>query len=935
VSRRLIVLLAGLTVTSAAGTIDNYDSMVAEQVAPGLTAAAARAEATNPVPADGEQGVVLPLLQWTAGATAFFHNVYLGTSPRLGETDLVGLRSPVPLCYRIQGLAPDTTYYWRVDEVEADLVTVHTGEVWSFRTAPATAFDPVPADGARWVSANTALSWKAGKDAIGHGVYFGTDKTAVESGAAGTFQKTIYLTTWQPPALAPATTYYWRIDEVAADGSRKAGQLWSFTVLEAIGVSDPNLLAWWKMDEGAGAAVVDWSGHGRHAGFGSPAPAWATGLFGGALRFAGNGDSAVCADGSFLNGLAALTVTAWIRSDATHTDRGLLIFETPTGADNMDLRYDAAGRTGGGRNGMKIGVTVSVNGSHTILQLESSGGRQTTDWQHLALVWSSGQALKLYINGRLDTPTANSAAATGPLANSSAAIIGKGGKDTGDCSWAGLIDEVRVYDKALTLGEVETVMRSDARLAWSPSPANGAITDIARVVPLTWRAGEEAAQHDVYLGVDPIGVGAASDSDATGLYRGRQTGTSFTPAVPLDVGRKYFWRIDEVDGEGCARPGIVWSFTLADYLIVDDFEDYTEDEGARIYESWIDGWSNDTGSTVGYVQAPFAEQEIVHSGRQSLPLDFNNVQAPFYSEAQRQFSPVQDWTAHGMTDLVLYVRGYPVSFLESAPGAIAMSAAGTDIWNTADQGRYAWRRLAGNGAIVARVESLDNTDPWAKAGVMIRENLAPGARFAAVYLTPGHGVRFQARAMSDRAATSDSAIATPVQEALAGPIWVRIERTGDDFNAFYSADGKAWTAMSWNPQTIDMAASVYVGLVLTSHNAAALCTAQFTDIAATGGISGHWQTTDLGIAQPGNSREDLYVAIRDSADKIAVVTHPDPAAVNAPSWTEWKIPLDSFAGVNLAEVRKMYIGIGDRQDPAAGGRGRLFIDDLRLTKSKP
>ncbi len=933
-SRRLIVLLVGLAVINTGGTSDNYDSVFPKQAAFSV-AAAAPVKATNPVPADGAQAVVLPLLQWTAGTSAVLHNVYLGTGPQLGEADLVSLRSPMPLCYLVQGLRPDTLYYWRVDEIEAGLATVHTGDVWSFRTAPAIAFDPVPADGARWVDPNTALSWKAGKEAIGHDVYFGIDKAAVESGAAGTFQKTIYLTTWQPPDLMPATTYYWRVDEIAADGSKKAGQAWSFTVLEAIAISDPNLLAWWKMDEGAGATVVDWSGHGRHAGFGSPAPAWAPGLFGGALQFTGHGDSAGCADGSFLNGSAALTVTAWVKSDTTNTDRGLLIFETPTGADNMDLRYDAAGRTGGGTNGMKMGVAVSANGSLTILQLESSSGRQTADWQHLALVWSSGQALKFYIDGKLDTPTANSAAARGLLANFSTVVLGKGGKDTGDSSWDGLIDEVRIYDKALTAEEIQTVLRADARLAWGPSPANGAITDIVRVAPLTWQAGDGAMQHDVYLTADSIGIDAANNSDVTGLYRGRQTGTSFTPIPALDVGRKYFWRIDEVGSDGRISRGIVWSFTLADYLIVDDFEGYTEDEGARIYQSWIDGWSNNTGSTVGYVQAPFAEQQIVHSGRQSLPLDFNNTQAPFYSEAERQFSPVQDWTAHGMTDLVLYVRGYPVSFLEPAPGAITMSAAGTDIWNTADQCRYAWKRLTGDGAIVARVESVGNTDPWAKAGVMIRESLAAGARFAAVYLTPGHGVRFQARAMGDLAAASDTAVATPAQEVLAAPVWVKIERTGNDFKAFYSADGKVWTAMSWNPQTIDMTGTIYMGVVLTSHNAASLCTAQFTNIAATGGISGQWQTTDIGIAQPGNSREDLYVAIQDSAGKVAVVVNPDPAAVNATNWTEWKIPLGSFADANLAEVEKVYLGIGDRQDPVAGGTGRLFLDDLRLTKPKP
>ena len=63
------------------------------------------------------------------------------------------------------------------------------------------------------------------------------------------------------------------------------------------------------------------------------------------------------------------------------------------------------------------------------------------------------------------------------------------------------------------------------------------------------------------------------------------------------------------------------------------------------------------GSTVGYLEAPFAEQIIVHDVNQSMPLDYNNVNSPFYSEAEREFAPAQDWTAGGVDTLVLYVRG--------------------------------------------------------------------------------------------------------------------------------------------------------------------------------------------------------------------------------------------------------------------------------------
>ena len=250
--------------------------------------------------------------------------------------------------------------------------------------------------------------------------------------------------------------------------------------------------------------------------------------------------------------------------------------------------------------------------------------------------------------------------------------------------------------------------------------------------------------------------------------------------------------------------GDVWSFSTAESFVVDDFESYDDDDN-RIYDTWIDGLTNgNTGSTVGYVQAPFAERTILHGGKQSMPLDYNNTASPFYSEAERSWDSPQDWTANGADTLTLYFRGNPLGFVETAPGVITMSGGGADIWNSADQFRFAFKQLSGNGSIIAKVESVDNTDPWAKGGVMIRESLDPGARFAAVYATPGNGVRFQARLLAANAATSDTAVVTPEQTALTTPVWIKIDKAGNSFSCFYSTDGAKWTAMSWNPQTIAM-----------------------------------------------------------------------------------------------------------------------------------
>jgi len=72
------------------------------------------------------------------------------------------------------------------------------------------------------------------------------------------------------------------------------------------------------------------------------------------------------------------------------------------------------------------------------------------------------------------------------------------------------------------------------------------------------------------------------------------------------------------------------------------------------------------------------------------------------------------------------------------------------------------------------------------------------------------------------------------------------------------------------------------------------------------------------------------VAAEDASKKVAVVAHPDAAITGTAKWAEWKIPLSSFTGVNLAKVKKLYLGVGDRANPAAGGSGRIYIDDIRL-----
>jgi len=186
--------------------------------------------------------------------------------------------------------------------------------------------------------------------------------------------------------------------------------------------------------------------------------------------------------------------------------------------------------------------------------------------------------------------------------------------------------------------------------AGNPDPGL-AQEDVSPDALLQWRPGREAVSHQVYFGTDEQTV-AGSTTPA-----GTTAQISFDPG-PLQLATTYFWKVAEVNeaADPSLWQGPVWSFTTAGFIAVDDFEAYT-DEANRIYNTWIDGWDVPAnGSQVGYAQAPFAERSIVHDGRQSMPLTFDNSTAA-YSEAERAFDAPQDWTTHGVQALSLYFYG--------------------------------------------------------------------------------------------------------------------------------------------------------------------------------------------------------------------------------------------------------------------------------------
>jgi hypothetical protein len=592
--------------------------------------------------------------------------------------------------------------------------------------------------------------------------------------------------------------------------------LWGIVAGPTLAADDPYLVGWWMFDDGSGTVAKDSSGHGNNGTLNGN-PQWVSGYSGGALKFDGTDDYVDAGKDPSLD-LTAWTIAFWLNV-AQNKDYNAFVVKGLDAAEN----YEVLGFANGSMH-----LPIAFSGGTRTFVNTAAGIIVVGEWAHFTYSYSSATGRRFYKDGSLifsDAPAGTPRASTDPL------TIGNERPMTRFTN--GTMDDVRIYNRALTAGQVKAVSVGGVPVygkAESPSPADGAL---AVAMPLLqWGAGDNALFHNVYLGTTPqlteanlvgsrqmftmlyyvqglqpgvtyywrvdeiekdgvtvhtgdvwsfvaqaltayhpnpadgavdaaptpmltwlpgqaavkhhVYFGDSNDAvskGAAGADKGELKDPNFAPGA-LESLTTYYWRVDELVAGGTVRAGAVWKFTTC--LPVDDFESYTDDMAAKttIFDTWVDGLTNGlSGSVVGNPTAPFAEQKIVHGGKQSMPLDYNNVKTPFYSEAQREFAPTQDWTANGANALVLYVRGTPA-----------------------------------------------------------------------------------------------------------------------------------------------------------------------------------------------NKPAPLYVAIEDASKKTAAVTHPDQAIVATTKWTQWKVPLSSFTGVNLAKVKKVYIGVGDRKTPAADGSGRIYIDDIRIMK---
>jgi len=392
-------------------------------------------------PANGAIEVgVDAILEWTAGPTATSHVVYLSTDEIIDEADMLVETTDTNA---VPALEPGATYYWRVDEVDAD--GINEGYLWSFTVISDQAHYPHPADGDLWrLGLDTEMSWTAGVGGMVHHVYFSTDKALVD--ARDMSVATMYwpTATFDPGELTLGATYYWAVDEFGPAGTFMS-PTWSFKVFsfDPVAITDASLVLRYTFDEIQGGLINDLSGH---ENFGTVVGDLQIVTMGGdnAMAFAGTADSPQYVDAGLDSSLTTtgnVTIATWVKMNE--------------GNDGAYMGIGGKLKTNGYQGFALVRHSSNVfrlwadNGAGEIAGFDATSDATYTDteWHYLVGVVDANIST-LYVD---DVKQAKQGEGVALMDSGEYAFVGKqySAPDV-HRYWNGLIDDFRIYNKALT-----------------------------------------------------------------------------------------------------------------------------------------------------------------------------------------------------------------------------------------------------------------------------------------------------------------------------------------------------------------------------------------------------------------------------------------------------------------------------------------------------
>jgi hypothetical protein len=499
---------------------------------------------------------------------------------------------------------------------------------------------PQPANGAQGVPVDALLKWRKGGLSEKRDVYLGTNFDDVNT-ADREFPNGVLVSLNQDansfdPAIEAGKTYYWRVDEVNTTPGPTSfwrGEVWSFNTF-VVGLP----IAWWKLDETSGLIAHDSAGNNYHATINGD-PVWRTGSpHGGSgyLDFDGDGD---WTDADYLSDSQIqlpdlYTVTLWFKAEGGTGNRDMF---AAVGSNNghgilLELRGDdnPPGRIRYIHRSPVQTTGVGFENTYT------PAGYADNLWHHIAIVRASGSSRTIYIDGEpVITNTDGIAGFNLPLR----VIFGRLRPDGDTRFWNGGIDDVRIFNSALSQTEIREVMRS--RIASGPQPPDGA-TDVELTPALSWMSGIYAASvngHKVYLDTSYQKVVERTGCQINGVVT---TDPCYGPIGPLGVGTNHYWAVDEVNGIDLWE-GDIWSFRTTDCIMAEDFDSYAIDDDIKAV--WKDYSTQEEPITSAEC---YVESTIVRSGKSMRYRFRNHDYPPYYSEVRANMADIgvdPDWSA--------------------------------------------------------------------------------------------------------------------------------------------------------------------------------------------------------------------------------------------------------------------------------------------------
>jgi hypothetical protein len=674
--------------------------------------------------------------------------------------------------------------------------------------------------------------------------------------------------------------------------------------------TNAELIGWWRLDEGSGTVAFDSGGYGNDARF-EGSPTWIeNGKLGNALRFNGSSDYIAAPDSESLdiNG-EQLSIVAWINGEdwpaANHIVRK--VADTGTGSIYI-LRIQPD----------SVRVYLNTSDGETIIQ--GTIALTTNEWFHVALTYDGAEA-RIFVNGELDVSTEVS----GELTQSNNELrIGRG-EPAG--YFVGMIDDVRLYNHALTESELLSVMEGSGAeypLARGPNPADGALIEDTWA-NLSWSPGDFAVSHDVYIGDNFDDM----DSGAEGTFQGNQTGTFIVVGFPgfafpdgLTPGTTYYWRIDEVNEAEPNSPwkGDIWSFSVppktayfpvpaddAEAVSVDVELSWTGGFGAKLHTVYFGETFEEVDSATGGQSRGSAtftpgtldmaktyywrvdEFDIAETHKGDI-WSFTTEGAvgspsPAKGEVDVSQTPVLTWTAGVFADMhEVYFSTDPAALELKSSGNLGSESfkPGELQWNTTyywriDEANNAnadspwtgplWSFTTANFLIVDDMESYNDLDPADPASNRIFNAWVDGFDNPAINgSVVGH-------------ANAPFAEQTIVHSGNQSMPFAYDNTVGKSEAILTLTSNRDWTVQGVDTLTI-----------------------WFRGASA-------------------NAAESLFVALNGGTP----VANDDPDAATTTSWTEWNIDLQTF-GTNLSNVNTITLGLSS----ITAGSGMMYFDDIRL-----